>query len=207
MPQSEAVYLFGVCFSSVKRYARAWSLTSSTEGKDDRRVEITVIVLLYRTNLPESIEARPWHLRANRLAKPLEQLELLLLAEHHLPSGGTVELENEVGLLTPELLLDLGGHPIEPCCEFLLVSAREPDARTILDFCLYGNRSVGHLHCRYASDDVLFVFHVARSFETERQRYGVRHPVQILSEGLLWQVLLEYFCGWFAVYFVDDVSL
>ena len=35
MKKSEATYLFGVSLSSVKRYARAWSLPSSTQGKHD----------------------------------------------------------------------------------------------------------------------------------------------------------------------------
>jgi len=95
----------------------------STEGKYDRRVEITVVVLLHRANLPESIETRPWQVRANGLAKPLEELQLLLFAEHHLASGGAVELEDEFGFVTLELLLDLSGHPIEPGSDFLLVSA------------------------------------------------------------------------------------
>jgi len=46
------------------------------------------------------------------LPKPPEELKLLLISEHHLASGGTLELEDEFGLLTPELLLDLGSHPI-----------------------------------------------------------------------------------------------
>jgi hypothetical protein len=83
---------------------------------------LRLVVLLYRTNLPESIETRPWHVRANRLAKPLEQLQLLVLTEHHLPSGGTVELKDQFGFLTPDLLLDLSGHPIEPSSDFLLSS-------------------------------------------------------------------------------------
>src|SRR3712207_7483557 len=46
-----------------------------------RSVEITVVVLFYRTYLPESIEARPWCLRANGLPKPLEELEPLVFPE------------------------------------------------------------------------------------------------------------------------------
>jgi hypothetical protein len=57
------------------------------------------------------------------LPKLPEELELLLLTEHHLASGGTVELEHELGLLTPDLLLDELGHPIEPSSDFLLISA------------------------------------------------------------------------------------
>src|ERR687897_1701969 len=149
-----------------------------------------VVVLLYRADLPRTVITRPWHVRVNGSPKVPEELQLLVLTEHHLASGGTLKLEHEFGLLAPELLLDLPSHPIEPSSDFLLVSAREPDTRTLLDLRLYGDRSVGHLHCRYASDDVLFVFHVAGSSETERKRYGVRQPVCILSEGLLWQILL-----------------
>src|ERR687897_1333496 len=164
-------------------------------------------MLLHRTNFPKSIETRPWHIRANRLPELLEQLQLLLFAEHHLASGGAVELEHEFGLLTPKLVLDLPGHPIEPSSNLLLVSAREPDARALGDLSLHGDRSVGHLYFGYASNDVLFVLHVAGSPETERKRYGVRQPVLILGESLLWQILPEYFCGGFTVYLVDDVSL
>jgi hypothetical protein len=70
------------------------------------------------------------------LPKPLEQLKLLLISEHQFASGGTLELKDEFGFLTPELLLDLGGHPIEPIRDLLLVSAREPDTRALLDLCL-----------------------------------------------------------------------
>src|SRR5215211_285850 len=147
---------------------------------------MTVVMLLYRTNLPYSVETRPWHVRVNRLAKLPEELQLLLISEHHLASGGTLELEHEFGFLTPELLLDLCGHPIEPCGDLLLVSAREPDARALRDLRLYADGSVGHLHCGYAQGNVLFIFHVARSPETERKRYSVTHPVALVSEGMLW---------------------
>ena len=33
--KGEVAYLFGVSISSVKRYARAWSIPSLTEGKHD----------------------------------------------------------------------------------------------------------------------------------------------------------------------------
>jgi hypothetical protein len=69
MQQSEATYLFGVSLSSVKHLTRAWTLPLSTQGKDNRGVEVTKIVLLYRTNLSPSVVTCPWHLRANRLAK------------------------------------------------------------------------------------------------------------------------------------------
>ncbi len=82
-----------------------------------------VVVLLYRANLPYSVKTRPWHVRANGLAKPLEQLQLLLITEHHLASGGTLELKDEFGFLAPKLLLDLGGHPIEAGGDLLLISA------------------------------------------------------------------------------------
>src|SRR5215204_1335408 len=162
-----------------------WIL-ASTQGKDDRRVQMTKIVFLYWTNLPRSVKTRPWRIRTNRLPKLLQDLQFLLLAEHHLASGGTLELEDEFGFGTLELLLDLLGHPIEACGDLLLVPAREPDARAFWDLRLYGDRSVGHLHRGYASNDVLLIFHVARSFETEGKRYGVTHPVAVVGEGLLW---------------------
>ena len=83
---------------------------------------MNVVMLLYRTNLPYGVKTHPWHLRPNRLAKPLEQLQLLLLAEHQLASGHTLKLKDEFGLLTPKLLLDLGGHPIEACGDLFLVA-------------------------------------------------------------------------------------
>ena len=84
---------------------------------------MNVVMLFYRTNLPYGVETDPWHLWSNRLAKPLEELQLLLLAEHHLPSGHTLKLKDEFGLLTPKLLLDLLGHPIETGGDLLHVSA------------------------------------------------------------------------------------
>src|SRR5918992_5792325 len=122
---------------------------------------MTKVVLLHRTDLPPSVITRPWHVRVNRLPKLPEEVQLLLIAEHHLASGGTLELEDEFGFLTPELVLDLSGHPIEPSGEFLLVSGREPDTRSFWDFCLNGDGAVGHLHRRHASNNVLLVFHVA----------------------------------------------
>jgi hypothetical protein len=41
-----------------------------TEGKDNRREEMMVIVLFYRTNLPCSVETRSWHVRIQGLLKP-----------------------------------------------------------------------------------------------------------------------------------------
>jgi hypothetical protein len=68
---------------------------------------MTKVVLLYRTNLPPSVVTRPGHLRVNGSAKPLELLELLLLPEHHLASGGTLKLEHHLGFLAPELVLEI----------------------------------------------------------------------------------------------------
>jgi hypothetical protein len=114
--EGEATHLFGVSlFSSVKLYARGWSLLSSTEGKDYRRVEMTVVVLLHRTDLSYSVETRPRRIRIQGLPKPLEELLLLLLAEHHLASGQTLKLKDEFGFLTPELLIYLVGHPLLGC--------------------------------------------------------------------------------------------
>ena len=69
MQQSEATYLFGVSLSSVKHLTRAWTLPWSTEGKDNRGVEMTKVVLLYRTDLSPSVVTCPWHVRANSLPK------------------------------------------------------------------------------------------------------------------------------------------
>src|SRR5919112_1229277 len=192
--------------SSIKRYARM-SLSSSTEGKDNGGESMNVVMLLYRTDLPYGVKTHPWHVRTNRFPKPLEQLQLLLLPEHHVASGHTLKLKDEFGLLTPKLLLDLLGHPIEPCGDSLLVSAREPDARALGDFCLYGDRSVGQAQLRYASNHVLLIFHVARGSEKERKRYGVPQPVSIRDEGLFWKILFEYFYSWLTIYLVDDVPL
>ena len=71
-----------------------------------------VVVLLYRTNLSYGVETRPWCFRTNRLAKPLENLQLLWLTKHRLASGHALKLENEFGFLTTELVLDLPSHPI-----------------------------------------------------------------------------------------------
>jgi hypothetical protein len=57
--EGELAYLFEVGLSSVKRYAKAWSIPSSTEGKDNRRVEMAKVVLLYRTDLPCSVKTYP----------------------------------------------------------------------------------------------------------------------------------------------------
>jgi hypothetical protein len=69
MQQSEATYLFGVSLSSVKHLARAWTLPWSTQGKDNRCVQMTKVVLLYRTDLSPSVVTCPWHVRANSLPK------------------------------------------------------------------------------------------------------------------------------------------
>jgi hypothetical protein len=56
---------------------------------------MTVVVLFYRTNFPYSVKTRPWHVWANRLPKPLEELQLLLISEHQFASGQTLKLEFE----------------------------------------------------------------------------------------------------------------
>src|SRR5215213_3461396 len=145
-----------------------------------------VVVLLHRADLPSTVITRPWHVRVNGSPKLPEVLQLLLLAEHHLASGGTLELKDEFGFLTLKLVLDLSGHPIKPSDEFLLVSSREPDTRSFWHFGLYGYGAVGHPNCRVASTNVLLIFHVAGGSETEGKRYSVAHPVTILNEGTLW---------------------
>jgi hypothetical protein len=47
------------------------------------------VMLLHWTDLPYGVETRPWHIRTNRLAKTLEELQLLLLTEHQFASGLT----------------------------------------------------------------------------------------------------------------------
>ena len=71
-----------------------------------------VVVLLYRANLPCTVITRPWHVRVNGSPKVPEYLQLLLLTEHILASGGTLKLKDEFRLVVFELLLDLSGHPI-----------------------------------------------------------------------------------------------
>src|SRR5215216_5782684 len=181
MKKNEATYLFGVSIFSVKRYLRAWSIPSSTQGKHDRRIQMTKVVLLYRADLSHSVKTYPWCIRIQGLPKPLLELELLLISEHQFASGATLELEHEFGFLTVKLLLDLGGHPIEAIGDLLLVSAREPDARALLDLRLYDDGAVGHAHSRHASNDELLIFHVTRSSETERKRYDVTEPVAIVG--------------------------
>ena len=61
--EGELAYLFEVGLSSVKRYAKAWSIPSSTQGKDNRRVEMAKVMLLYRTDLPCSVKTHPWCIR------------------------------------------------------------------------------------------------------------------------------------------------
>jgi hypothetical protein len=84
---------------------------------------MTVVVLFYRTNFPYSVKTCPWHVWVNRLPKPLEELQLLLIAEHLFASGQALKLEDEFGFLTPELLLDLSRHLIEASGNLLLISA------------------------------------------------------------------------------------
>ena len=71
-----------------------------------------VVVLLYRADLPRTVITRPWHVRVNGSPKVPEELQLLLLTEHVLASGGTLKLKDEFGSVAFELLLDLSGHPI-----------------------------------------------------------------------------------------------
>jgi hypothetical protein len=63
MKKSEATYPFGVSLCSVKRVTLVWPLPSSTEGEDNRRVEMTKVVLLYRTDLSHSVKTHPWCFR------------------------------------------------------------------------------------------------------------------------------------------------
>jgi hypothetical protein len=99
------------------------------------------VMLLHRIDLRYGVETRLWHIRTNRLAKPPEVLQLLLLPEHQFASGDTLERKHEFGMATKSLV-DLGGYPIEPSVNLLLISARELDTRVLRDFRLYGDRSV-----------------------------------------------------------------
>jgi hypothetical protein len=84
---------------------------------------MTKVVLLYRTNLPYGVKPSPWHVWANGLSKPLENLQLLLLTEQKFASGQTLKLKDAFGFLISELLFDLPRHPIEPRGVLLLISA------------------------------------------------------------------------------------
>jgi hypothetical protein len=77
-----------------------WFLPSSIKGQDNGAESMNVVMLLYRTNLPYGVKTHPWHIRTNRMAKPLEELQLLLLPEHQLASGNTLKLKDEFGLGT-----------------------------------------------------------------------------------------------------------
>jgi hypothetical protein len=72
---------------------------------------MTKVVCRYRTNLPVGVETYPRCIRANGLPKLSEKLSPLLITEHHLASGGTVELKHWFRLGIPKLVLDLLGHP------------------------------------------------------------------------------------------------
>src|SRR5215211_4108157 len=114
-------------------------------------------------------------------------------------------MEHELRLVAPKSFLDLLGHPIESGGELLLIFARHPDAGALWDFGLNRRRAVGRVQGKYGSNNVLFVFHVTRSSETEHTRYGVTPPV--FGEGTIGKILLEHFYGRFPIYLVDDVSL
>src|ERR671911_1080281 len=106
-------------------------------------------------------------------------------------------MEHELRFVACKFLLDLLGHPIESGGELLLIFARHPDAGTLWDFGLNDRRAVGRVQGKYGANNVLFVFDVAGSSETEHTRYRVVDPVAIACEGLLWQILPEYFQGGF----------
>ena len=84
---------------------------------------MTKVVLLYWTDLSYSVKTYPRCFRIQGLPKPLEVLQLLLIPEHQFASGHTLKLKDEFGLLTTELVLDLGSHPIEAGGDRLFISA------------------------------------------------------------------------------------
>ena len=147
----------------------AWSLLSSIQGKDDRRVDMTKVVCRYRTNLPVGVETYPRCIRSDGLPKLPKKLCPFLITEHHLASGGTVELKYQFRLGIPKLVLDLLGHPIESSSYFLLISAREPDTRALRDLLLNGDGAIVLVYARNALHDVLFIFDVFGGFETQRE--------------------------------------
>src|SRR5215216_6147912 len=100
-------------------------------------------------------------------------------------------MEHELRFVAPKFLLDLLGHPIESSGELLLILARHPDTGALWDFRLNDRRAVGRVQGKNDSNNVLFIFHVARSSETEHTRVGVTPPV--LSEGTIGQILLDHF--------------
>jgi hypothetical protein len=66
---------------------------------------MTKVVLLYRTNLPYGVKPSPWHVWANGLSKPLENLQLLLLTEQKFASGQTLKLKDALGFSSPSCSL------------------------------------------------------------------------------------------------------
>jgi hypothetical protein len=107
-------------------------------------------------------------------------------------------------VVASEFLPDMVGHPIEPGSDLLLISTRHPDPGAFWDLRLNGRRAVGRIYGEYGSNNVLFVFHVAGSSETEHTRDSVTPPVS--SEGTTGKILLEHFQGRPSIYLVDDVS-
>src|SRR5215212_6495165 len=102
-------------------------------------------------------------------------------------------MEHKLRLVAPKSLLDLLGHPIESGGELLLIFARHPDVGALWNFRLHNRSAIGRVHGKYGSNNVLFVFHVAGSSETEHTRVGVKPPV--ISEGTIGQVLLKHLYG------------
>ena len=64
MNKARPAYLFAEASPSLN-VTPGWSLPSSTQGKDDRRVDMTKVVPRYRTNLPEGVETCPRRFRTH----------------------------------------------------------------------------------------------------------------------------------------------
>ena len=62
-------HLFKVSLSSIKRVTLGWSFSSSTQGKDNGGVEVTKVVLLYRTDLSYGVKTQPMARPAQRIVE------------------------------------------------------------------------------------------------------------------------------------------
>ena len=84
-----------------------------------------VVVLLYRTNLPYSVETCPWCRSGSTAWRNRSRSCSFSCSREHLvlPRVKHSELQDEFGFLSSELLLDLPSHPIEADSQLFLISA------------------------------------------------------------------------------------